>query len=212
MDEKEILNNHIKAIEKSIDFFSGSKKRYREKWVVKQFLNNLHIEFKDTEIKISPEEPPDIIFRNARFEIKEVLDEDRKRHKEYKEALEKAKNVTKFSDLFENYSPQEVTIQDIAELIEQKLKEYILDSTLYSKIDMLFYVNLLNVHFVKNSAYSFTNKELWQKWRSVSMIENGKINFVFCSSNNAPDFIKSNTGKFITNRSRQSETLRVSSA
>ena len=149
MEEKEILKEYIKEVKKSVDFFSGSKKKYREKWVVKQFLNNLHIKFKETEIQISSEEPPDVIFRDARFEIKEVLDEDRKRHKEYREALEKAKNAKKFSDLFERCSPQEATIQDIAELIEQKLSEYILDSELYSKIDMLFYVNLEDLFFVK---------------------------------------------------------------
>jgi len=200
MEEKKILNEQIKKVKKSVDFFSGNKKKDREKWVVKQFLNNFHIKFKETEIEISSEEPPDIIFSDARFEIKEILDEDRKRHKEYKEALEKAKNTTKVSDLFERFSPQETTIQNIAELIEQKLNEYILDSELYPKIDMLFYVNLQDIFFVKNSAYSFLDKKLWQKWRSVSMVENGKINFVFWARDNASDFIKSNSGKFIKNK------------
>lgn len=82
--------------------------------------------------------------------------------------------------------------------MSQELELYIIDPHLYATIDMLFYVNISSLHFLKNSDYSFSKKELWQKWRSVSMVENGKVDFVFWANAQAPDFLKLNTGKFIT--------------
>lgn len=197
MSENDELKEHIKYTGESIKFFSNPNKQNREIWVVNEFLKNFNIKFNSDEIKPVSDDPPDIIFRDARFEIKEILDKKRKRHKEYKEKLERAKKAKSKADLLEPYSPQKATIQEIADLIEEKLKNYIISPELYSKIDMLFYVNLSSFGFDKECCYSLGNKEIWEKWRSVSMVENGNVNFVFYADSTAPDYIRPNIGQFI---------------
>ena len=184
----------INDMKESIEFFSNSNKKEREIWIANEFLNNLNIDFNKDEIENNTDEPPDIIFRNARFEIKEIQDNDRKRHYEYIEKLKKAMNGEK---TIEAYTPKEHSIQEIANIIESKLENYIIDTKLALSIDMLFYINLFSFGFCEDKKYNLINQNIWKKWRSVSMVENGENNLVFYANNSAPDFIKINVGKFI---------------
>lgn len=197
MSEDEELKDLIEHVEESIRFFSNHNKKNREIWVVKEFLNNFNINYTSDEIKSVSDDPPDIIFHDASFEIKEILDKDRRRHKKYKEKLERAKKAKSRADLLEQYTPKSATIQEIANLIEKELEDYIISPELCPKIDMLFYVNLSSFGFDKDYSYSFSNSEVWDKWRSVSMVENGNINFVFYADDAAPEYIRTNVGQFI---------------
>ncbi len=71
--------------------FSNKNKKSREIWVVKKFLDGLGLSYMESELCCSANEPPDIIFRDAKFEIMEKMDEGRRRHKEYKDKLKKIK-------------------------------------------------------------------------------------------------------------------------
>src|SRR5690348_13841895 len=50
--------------------------------------------------------PPDVKFRDAAFEIKEVLDEGRKRHDEYRDHLRRAWAARSPEELLEPYHPR----------------------------------------------------------------------------------------------------------
>lgn len=54
------------------------------------FLSNLHIGVDDAQVFCSPLDPPDVIYQDAAFEIKEIMDEGRRRHDEVKQARQKA--------------------------------------------------------------------------------------------------------------------------
>ncbi len=197
MNEKEEMDEYIKDLEETIRLLKN--KENIEPWVVNDFLTNLNIEFGRNEIKKSKEEPPDVIFRDANFEIKTIHDEDRKMLKEYKDDLERAKKATNFKDAvnFRHYTPVDISIQEIVNLIDKKLRDYILSPEQYQKIDMLFYFNKHFYGITDSLEYTFPNKEIWERWRSVSMVKNGGINFIFWARDNAPNFIKINTGKIV---------------
>src|SRR5262249_3318362 len=80
------------ALKESVAFFSSGNKGAIEQWAFTEFLRNLGVTFQEDEITVIPpgQDPPDIIFRHASFEVKEVLDPGRRRHDEYKQALSKA--------------------------------------------------------------------------------------------------------------------------
>src|SRR5688572_24417938 len=92
-DEETYLAEHRKALLESVAFWSPGKKLERELWVAKTFLRHLKVQYAESELVPETSEPPDINFRGARFEIKEILDSDRRRHEEYREKLAKAKSA-----------------------------------------------------------------------------------------------------------------------
>ena len=197
MNEKEMIQYRIKELEETIEFLENKKNI--ETWVVEEFLMNLNIRFNRNEVKKSDEEPPDIIFRDFNFEVKAIYDEDRRMLKEYKDILEKAKKASTYAETldFEEYTPKNISIQEIANLINRQLESYILSPEQYQKIDMLFYFNRFHHGITDNPQYTFPNEKLWKKWRSISMVKNGGVNFIFWTQNSAPSFIKQNVGRIV---------------
>jgi len=105
------------ALKESVDFFSPKSKDERELWVGTSFIENLGIPFDEGEFFVSPHDPPDVIFREVRFEIKEILDPGRKRHSEYKHKLNKSYKATKPDDFLEEYTPIDLAPTQIGNLI-----------------------------------------------------------------------------------------------
>ncbi|MFQ5771668.1 MAG: DUF1780 domain-containing protein [bacterium] len=195
--EQDTIKERIGSIKEAIDFLSNKKKPEREYWVVEQFLLNLGIDFTKEEIKSVSEDPPDVIFREANFEIKEILEKNRKRHQGYKNDLKTAKKTRKASELLTSYTPQiKMPLQQIVASIHEVLEDYRISPEICNDIDLLFYVNL---DFYKISSYEYDIPDRWRKWRSVSIVENGGFDFIFWAKENAPDFIKLNVGKIIQN-------------
>ena len=81
------LQSRRERIKKMLQFLSNPRKLDREIWVCTQFLQVLGLKFKDSDLQPSAQEPPDVLFRDARFEVKEVLEEGRTRTDEYREEL-----------------------------------------------------------------------------------------------------------------------------
>lgn len=105
MDRK-IIEEHKQRLRESLKFFSNEMKPERERWVCRELLENLGIEVLDSELVSSKEDPPDVLFRSARFEVKELIDEDRPRMAEYKESLARAETATDAGELLEHYEPK----------------------------------------------------------------------------------------------------------
>ena len=202
MKEKEILNQEISSLEEKIKFLENQKDK--EIWTVTEFLTNLNIKFDKNELKKSSEEPIDIKFREVNFQVKAIYDEDRKMIKEYKNDLEKAKNASVLSESLNlrEYCPRDISIQEIANLINEKLKRYNLSPEQYEKIDMLFYFNRRDYGINRDCQCAFLNDKIWERWRSISMIKNGGINFIYWARDNASNFIKTNVGKIIFKNKR----------
>ena len=107
-----LKNEMIKGLKESIEFFSVEKKWDREKMVVETLLERLGIDFDASELS-EPEEPADVAFRDARFQVKEVMqfhgEEIRRRHDEYKAALRRVEAAETMEELMRLTPFREVT-------------------------------------------------------------------------------------------------------
>ena len=203
LPESDFIKERIDAIKEAIHFISNDCKSEREVWIVRYFLSQLCIEFSNEEIHASSDEPVDVVYCDAKFQVKEIYDKGRKRGDEYKESLRKAETATSDSDLHEHYSPQKIICDDVASLVaklasvwQQKYGPSECIST-----DLLFYFNLQDIHVVENvltdvDAYS---SEM-AAWRSVSVFL-GDCAFVLHVSEKAPGFLKTAKGKVHRNLS-----------
>ena len=180
-------------IEQSIGLFSNSGKTKREIWVLTEFLRNLGVSFKDSELT-SGSNPPDVIFQDAAFEIKEIDEENRKRGDEYKEKIEKAKSAKTLKELYPDYKFKEISLPEIINRMHETLKGLVYDTDFCKKIDILFYINY---SLIGEHNYTIPANDAWIKWRSISMVTNNNISCVFFANDDAPEFIKTIEGKII---------------
>ncbi|MDR7298114.1 hypothetical protein J2X16_003463 [Pelomonas aquatica] len=189
----------IDVLREAVTFFSGANKALRERWVCEEMLQSVGVEFSRVEITSSVEEPPDVIFRDARFEVKEVLDPGRKRHREYKEALATALSG-KTSDVPPSrYAPKDITPAAIADRAEAKLEALVKQypEAVRSTLDALLYVNLAE-HWLVDGPMPPSERFSRYGWRSVSVVYGGRHAFVFYASDAAPGFLRARVGKAFT--------------
>ena len=192
--DKRFLADIREGLRASVKFFAPEKKAEREDWDITEFLQNLNIDFGADEVVPEVDDPPDVYFRDARFETKEILDPGRKRHKEFKDALAKALSVSDPSGLVQHYTPRDLTPTDVGCLVLQEIAELTncYEPKLRKTLDLLFYVNLKH-HHLKNGP--MPNGALFREygWRSVSALM-GWGALIFYASNDAPGFLLEHAG------------------
>lgn len=195
MDEQEFIAQRRKDLEASVEYFAPQNKNERECWVADAFVRNLGIVPAKGEIISIKQDPPDVAFRNACFEIKEILDPGRRRHAEYKQELERAQNITEAKDLLTHFTPKGVSLDEICHLCQQEaasLDKYSSDFKLGT--DLLFYVNLRHVMYVTEQPYPHTTELEATGWRSISFVM-GRRSCCFYARPEAPDFIRQAVGR-----------------
>ncbi len=194
MTNKEFLADRRDALKVSIRYFSGANKSERERWVAAEFLTNLDIGYEDAEVVASQEDPPDVLFRDCRFEIKEILEPGRKRHDEYKQKYEKSLKAKHPHDLLEDYSPEDFRPAEIGEIVRGAILKcqdrY--RPEMRQGMDLLFYVNYIN--YLQKPG-PVPSPELFASfgWRSISVLE-GWTSTIFFASESAPLLLRRNTG------------------
>jgi len=193
--EDDIRTKHTASMKAAVDFFSNRNKLDREIWVVKHFLEKQSINYQDCEI-LEADEPADVAFRDAQFQVKELFPEGKRRGDEYKEKLKKALDTETDSDLLEQYTPSSISFTEIVELCSEYTSKLI-DEFKYGvverkKVDLLFYFNYVRCHEIPPDNYEFNING----FRSVSVVGNRYCS-VLSATNDAPDFIKSSIGNVI---------------
>ena len=194
MSDQEFLEDRRHALRESVKYFSAKNKPERERWVCDEFIQNLGFSFNETEVIAVEDEPPDVVFRDCRFEIKELLDPGRRRHAEYKASLQKALEVTDPQDLLKQFSPQDITPTQIGDRILTELEalknHYATGAR--RNLDILFYVNLQD-HFLKVGPMPSALEFAPYGWRSVSAVM-GWGGLVLFSASDAPSLLTNNVG------------------
>jgi hypothetical protein len=196
MTDEEFIQQRIKDLEESVRSFSPDRKQENERWVANAFIENLRIDFSPEEILSPDDDPPDVVFRDARFEVKEIMNEGRERHKEYKEELERIRTITDPKDLLKFFRPKTMTIQEV---YQQCLHRVQLFSKKYeprtqSKLDLLFYVNLVDVMELKEKPFPNVEELSTSGWRSISFVQ-GQRSCCFYADASAPQFLKDAAGR-----------------
>lgn len=197
-EEIKFIKERIVAIKESIHCFSNEMKPEREKWVVNKLLDYMKFDRNQDEVKSSTDEPVDVNFRDGAFQVKEILDQDRKRTTEFKNALGIAENAKKIEDLFEQYSPIDLKIDDALIIVVDQVKKWSnkYPPSVRKNIDLLFYMNLQYIYIQyqgRTLPKDYINNLVQAGWRSVSVVENSCA-FVVFANESAPFFIKEVAG------------------
>ncbi|MBP0635768.1 DUF1780 domain-containing protein [Cupriavidus sp. AcVe19-6a] len=195
MDEQKFIAQRRKDLEASVEYFAPQNKNERECWVADAFVRNLGIIPAKGEIISIKQDPPDVAFRNARFEIKEILDPGRRRHAEYKQELERAQNITEAKDLLRPFTPKDMSLGEIYRLCQKgaaSLDKY--SSDFKRGTDLLLYVNLRHVMDVTEQPYPDTTELEATGWRSISFVM-GRRSGCFYARPDAPGFIRQAVGR-----------------
>jgi len=191
MTDEEYLEAQRKARAESVEFFRAPNKPERERWVVREFLTNLGLVFSDTEVRSPDQDPPDVTFHDANFEIKEILSKGRRRHQEYKEGLQKALEATSPSDLVEMYTPRDFAVFDVCAGVYVEAKElaelkYAADTR--KALDLLFYVNITDVSGLQETPFPDLTPIDKLGFRSVSFLM-GYRSCTLSAAADAPSFL-----------------------
>lgn len=177
------------------DLFSRQFKPWREWNNAVHFLSNLHIGVDDAQVFCSPLDPPDVIYQDAAFEIKEIMDEGRRRHDEVKQARQQALQKANAED-FTLRPAIDLLPADAGRLVLEQLdalaERYQAD--VKARTDMLFYVNKLD-HWFDNGPMPDAALFARYGWRSVSAVVASDASLVFYASTDAPQFLQDNCGQ-----------------
>ncbi len=103
-------------------FFSNDNKLEREKYVVRNLLGACEVSCSESPL-LEADEPADVQFENCRFQVKEILNEGRRRFDELRESLERAKNASSQDDLREPYTPRDLDVAEIVRLTLERAQE-----------------------------------------------------------------------------------------
>lgn len=200
MRDSDPLEDHREAIRDSVRYFSVEQKAERERYVVKAFLKRMGIAFAEEEVRSVEKDPPDVAFRDARFEVKEIMDEGRERHREYKEKYMKALEATEVSQLFRSFIPKTLDLLETYRLVVEEslalMKKY--PASACANLDLLFYINLLDVMRFDDSAILNMSTIRLHPWRSVSFVLGPLAGGVLAARESAPEFLKDLLGQIIT--------------
>jgi hypothetical protein len=184
---------YIHGLEESLAFYGNPSKFEREKWVARRLVSSLGIAFQDEEFKLG-EEPSDVLFRSAHFQVKEMLNEGRKRTQELKEKLKRAKAAESFTELQEHYTPQDITFTEIVE----RCAKFVNDITNHygprerNNTDLICYFNYVDYH--ETNAVKIENGN--NAFRSFSIVSN-RFCAVVKTAEDAPNFLSENIGRVV---------------
>lgn len=176
------------------DLFSRRFKNWREWKNAVDFLTNLHIGVDDAQVLCCAVDPPDVVYKEAAFEIKEIMDEGRRRHDEAKRAraratLPKSKNASKLRpaiDLLPEVAGMLIVVQ--LEALAHRYTTHVKAQT-----DLLFYINKLD-HWFDDGPMPASKLFVPYGWRSVSALISSGVSIVFQANASAPQFLQSNVG------------------
>jgi hypothetical protein len=174
---------------------SNRQKPERERMIVRAFLRCIGTTFTENEILASTEEPVDVHFRAARFQIMEIVG-DRKRGKDWAEREQHYREAKSVSDVMEVYSASipyslDEAARMVTDALATKARHY--GRGTCAALDALVYIDLRNSHLwpPEPRDLSGISADLRQQgWRSVSMLSL-PYGAVVAATASAPDLLAS---------------------
>jgi Putative endonuclease, protein of unknown function (DUF1780) len=182
------------------DAFSQIRKsRERERMVVRAFLRCVGEAFEDGEIVASREEPVDVKFRSADFQIMESVG-NKRRGFDWRRRQERYRGAQHVADVLDPYVPsQPISFDRAAHLVANRLsaKAAHYGAAVCATLDALVYIDLHNQHLwplePADSEQALTMLQN-QCWRSVSMLF-VPYGVVLLAAPIAPEVIRARVGQ-----------------
>lgn len=187
----------ISRLRESVEHFREKNRPEREKWVVAEFLKNLGVQYSAAELSRGSD-PPDVIFRDANFEVMDVHDPGRRVHGEYKKALKLVESAETPDDVrravVEDSDPEDIRPAECGDRLRdaQRGKEKKYSAPDKARLDLLAYINLTERLLVNDQM---PDPSLFgdMGWRSVSAVY-CNASMVFYAAADAPQFLRKKAG------------------
>ncbi|KWS19914.1 DUF1780 domain-containing protein [Pseudomonas fragariae (ex Marin et al. 2024)] len=201
MDDSDYLRLLTIQAEQANAFLSNARKWERERWVCQRLLQGLNIAHRNEDFTPATQEPPDVLFRDGRFEVFFVLDEGRRLNDEWREELARRRSAFSLSQLVRREAkPKRIPASDLLHRLAPTLRK---KSTNYRErgidlggLDIIAFASLKREVLDLNSHFPPPTEYLRQGWRSLSLVGPTFARVLFAHPG-APDFLRTNLGRSV---------------
>jgi Putative endonuclease, protein of unknown function (DUF1780) len=180
-------------------FGSNACKPYRERLTCAMLLRALGVPFAVEELISVPDGPPhhvDVMFRDARFQVREVLDRERRRHDEPKRRIQQLRAAKTIEDSELDYSSDYIPMcysevfTHLTEALAEKASKY--GTHVCAELDALVLIQRWR-YLDTSSPLSGYEALLQQGWRSVSFVMRSSGHVIYGKAS-APAFLQEYAG------------------
>lgn len=201
MDDSDYLRLLTEQAEQANSFLSNARKWERERWVCQRLLQALNVPNRVEEFSSAAHEPPDVLFRDANFEVFFVLDEGRRLNDEWRAEVERRRSAFSLSQLVRReVRPQRISAGDLLErlapTLRKKAHNYGERGLDLGELDLLAFASLKRSSLDLNSPFPPPTEYLRQGWRSLSLVGPNFARVLFAHED-APDFLRNNLGRSV---------------
>ena len=181
----------------TLRYLSNPLKAERERSVCRAFLRSVGVRFSEVELVAPCQEPADVCFREARFQVRDLL-LGRRRGEEWKARQarwNKARSVAGTRERTTWPSPMRRAelVDCVTRALENKSKKYGLSGC--ADTDALIYADITASRFLmRRSTAQDLSRLKAQGWRSVSVLF-PPYGIVLLTRDAAPDFLRQVVGK-----------------
>ena len=201
MDDSDYLRLLTIQAEQANAFLSNARKWERERWVCQRLLQGLNIPYHTEDFIQASQEPPDVLFGDARFEVFFVLDEGRRLNDEWREELQRRRSAYSLSQLVRREArpkriPASKLLQRLGPTLHKKANNYQERDIDLGQLDIIAFSSLKREVLDLNSHFPPPTEYLRQGWRSLSLVGPTFARVLFAQPD-APDFLRNNLGRSI---------------
>ncbi|MFH6565172.1 MULTISPECIES: DUF1780 domain-containing protein [Pseudomonas] len=201
MDDSDYLRLLTIQAEQANAFLSNARKWERERWVCQRLLQGLNIPYHNEDFLQASQEPPDVLFGEARFEVFFVLDEGRRLNDEWREELQRRRSAYSLSQLVRREArpkriPASKLLQRLGPTLHKKARNYQERDIDLGQLDIIAFSSLKREVLDLNSHFPPPTEYLRQGWRSLSLVGPTFARVLFAQPD-APDFLRNNLGRSI---------------
>jgi hypothetical protein len=201
MDDSDYLRLLTVQAEQANAFLSNARKWERERWVCQRLLQGLNITHRNEDFTPAGQEPPDVLFRDASFEVFFVLDEGRRLNDEWREELQRRRSAFSLSQLVRREAkPKRIAahelLQRLAPTLRKKAHNYRERGLDLGELDIIAFASLKREVLDLNSHFPPPTEYLRQGWRSLSLVGPTFARVLFAHPG-APDFLRTNLGRSV---------------
>ncbi len=201
MDDSDYLRLLTEQAEQANSFLSNARKWERERWVCQRLLQALNVPSRLEEFSSAAQEPPDVLFRDANFEVFFVLDEGRRLNDEWRAEVERRRSAFSLSQLVRReVRPRRISagnlLERLAPTLRKKAHNYGERGIDLGELDLLAFASLKRSSLDLNSPFPPPTEYLRQGWRSLSLVGPNFARVLFAHED-APDFLRNNLGRSV---------------
>jgi len=198
MDDADYLRLLTRQAEQANAFLSNARKWERERWVCQRLLLALNQRHRQDEFATG-QEPPDVLYRDANFEVFFVLDHGRRLNDEWREELQRRRSALSLSQLLRREArPRRIPAAELqarlAPTLRKKAHNYRERGIDLGELDLIAFVSLKRAALDCNSHFPPPTEYLRQGWRSLSLVGPRFARVLFAHPD-APDFLRQNLGR-----------------